>query len=397
MPRFNYFCLKALLVGCCSLSILLVGCGPNTPSVEQPAAAPTATVGIMPTWTAAPPPKTTSEALSPNATGQSPQPSKTALPPLPNEDPPGVTVGPPSGEKPLCYFSADYFTPPFGQQIKESQDIVQAEVTTIGPMIWNTVDGRVPANACDGKHDQISQLDITIKESYKGSLTPGSKLTLWLNGAPGSLKQGNYDYFPKQGEIMVFFLAEEYNARSDTPATPLNARIVRQRYRLQTPGVDKWVSQITNTPFTLEWLKAVIKDPTIEPTRTPFPPTPTPYVRTGQTLQPTNYYNLSKATSINIKSSNIKPSLADSNPAGSDRFNRLLKAFDRPLKVLDSKATYPYSTVEPFILFFFNLPDNSVVSFYFDIHSDRLTHQLRDSSNFIQLEAPPELKSIFGQ
>ena len=381
-----------ILTLCLGLPVLLAACGSSDSHTTQPAAAPTNKV--PPTWTPASPltstpalPATTTNASSGAKPSSTPKPYIT---PLPQERQPETTAGPATG----CVFSASYINPSLSEQIKNSRDIVQTQVTNIGELTWNTADGQAPPDLCGSGYDQYSPVEITVKESYKGQLVPGTKLVLWLSGAPGSYKQGNYDYFPKNGETLIFFLGDEQNLRRDNPANPMNTRTKWELYRMQPPGSGKWFSQITTTPFTLEWLKAVIKDPTIEPTPTPFPPPPTPYLKAGQTFQPTEFYKLDKAVRVYIKAPNLQPPLIGDEMPGSDRFNRLVKAFNQPLIVTRNLTDYPFSNTS--IPFGFELADNSYVSFVYFPETGTIVHELKDNYNRVELAAPPELKAIFG-
>lgn len=138
----------------------------------------------------------------------------------------------------------------------------------------------------------------------------------------------------------------------------------------------------------------MIKDPAIEPTPTPFPPPPTPYLQAGQTLQPTRYYGLDKAVQIYIKAPDRNPPLLGNEKPGSDRFDRLVKAFDQPLKVTRRMTDYPYASNA--LAFGFELADHTYVSFVYFPDTNSLMHQLKDDYNRVELAAPPELKSIFG-
>ena len=125
-----------------------------------------------------------------------------------------------------------------------------------------------------------------------------------------------------------------------------------------------------------------------------MPPPPTPYARAGQTLQPTKYYGLDKALKVFIKAPAQNPPLVGSEPAGSDKFNRLVKAFDQPLKVIRNMNDYPYSNTG--VYFGFELPDHNTVEFTYFPDTNMLTHQLNDYNNRVELEAPPDLKAILG-
>lgn len=391
---------SVLVVLCLGLYVLLTACGSGATSNTQlqPAAAPTLTSNIQANETPAPPPTTTPN--EPKATitkgPDTTLPPTPYITPLPQERQPEVTSAAQTGQTSAsgCVFSASYISPTLAEQVMKSLDIVQVQVSSIGEKIWNTPDGKAPADVCTTQYYQYSPIEITIKESFKGHLTLGSKLTIWRSGAPGSTKQGNYDYFPKNGETLILFLGEEENLRQDTPSNPLTTRIVWDLYRMESPGSDKWVSQITETPFTLEWLKAVVKDPAIEPTRTPFPPPPTAYAREGQTFQPSNYYSLDKAIQLYIKAINGKVPQNPSEKPGSDRFTRLVKAFNQPLQVLQSPANYPNS--ENGVIFGFELANHTYASFVYYPDTNTLIHELKDGYNLVELKAPDDLKTIFG-
>lgn len=388
--RSKNFALPGWLV-CFGLTVLLGACGADASPTTQPAAAPTG--GAISTLETAPP--TTATPAGPVVTKIALTPGPTPyITPLPEEWQPGITSQPPPDQTTGCIVVGEYPYRLLSQQVQESRDIVQAQVTSIGALTWNTADGKAPPQACSAGYNQYSPVEVTIKEVYKGPLTPGTKLGLWLTGAPGSAIQANYDYFPKNGDALIFFLGEELNVRRDTAENPMRTRIVMEIYRAPSPGSVKWVSQQTSTPFTLEWLKALIKDPAIEPTPTPFPPPPTPYLKAGQTLQPASYYGLDKSVQIYIKEVDRNPPQVETEKPSSERFNRLVKAFDQPLKVNRVMTDYPYSSAS--ISFSFELPDNSDISFVYFPETNTLMHQLKDYQNRVELTAPPELKAIFG-
>lgn len=240
---------KFALPGCLlfiwfGLGGLLAACGADASPTTRPAAAPTGTA--HPTVTPAPPPTATPSGPTASILALTIAPTP-YITPLPEEWQPSLTTAPPPPDQTVgCFFVADYGYQPLSQQVQQSLDIVQAQVTNIGPLTWNTADGKAPPEPCSTGYHQYSPVEITLKEIYKGQLTPSSKLELWLTGAPGSVLQGNYNYFPQIGDLQIFFLGEEENVRRDTAQNPMKTRMALQVYRPQSPGSAKWVARNTS-------------------------------------------------------------------------------------------------------------------------------------------------------
>lgn len=91
-----------------------------------------------------------------------------------------------------------------------SEAVVIAKVSKIHPSLWNSVDGKRPANPFDFKHPSYiyTVVDMEVQEVLKGAVKSGEVLTIFMNGGQvGSdmLTVDSYLYKFSEGDLLFLY------------------------------------------------------------------------------------------------------------------------------------------------------------------------------------------------
>jgi hypothetical protein len=287
---------------------------------------------------------------------------------------------------------------PLPYEVQSADKIFTAQVARIGELIWDTPDGKEPSAGSNFARqpggytpEQLTPVELLVMTAYKGNLKPGDKVNLLLPGAPGSKPYGgNWPNFPKLGATNLWFTGkDEVDYRRGLSANPLKSLIVQTVYNLQ-PN-EQWQSTIDNTSLiTLDQLTQAIKNPPGDPKLTAAAmPSPTLGVRSAQTFNPVQFYELNKTESIILKGGPRPGEIKDKSI-----IQAVLAVLDKPQIVSNDTSLPGGADLDKHVfLIFVKSDDNTNIGFDYNFKDNYLIWQSPD--NF-KIPVSPELSKVLG-
>lgn len=208
-------------------------------------------------------------------------------------------------------------------------------------------------------------------------LSAGSRFVMFLVPDPIFTAQ---HYFDGNSQPWLFALTSSGNAQVQTPAT----RIIEDYPTMSTTDFLNEVKQLILTnPY----------NPNQKPPVTTPEATPTPSLKTGQTVNIVTLYNLNQATSVGIKGRPI-PNNQSPNSWSNVKIRDIVAALNKKLPIIGNPTEPDFSSNVVYIIFVFT--DDTSVGLTFNIKTSVLTMYLPNQQNQIAVQAPPELLKATG-
>ncbi len=308
--------------------------------------------------------------------------------------------------------------PPYGL---DTLQVVMGTVTCFGTGRWTTPDGKRPAPGPRARlenylfytpatiavervlHGRIpagereievrqfggvagetpGSVVISTADSPPIPLTPGVRMILfvqpgqWPRSGPGNAPPGNYYW-------LWPYPAEQSHTVEDGQVAPLRAR---------DPAAERipLAEFLTGLAETFGVRPLDPHGPRPTPLPPGHPPTPTPRVRAGQSVNPVAWYRLDQATTVFLR----RPAVLPGREPITDgpHIDAIVAALDAPLPVL--AAEHPRDPYEVVVLAFFTPAGQDSVGLEYDRAAGTLTGRA-DPYNPFNVPAPPGFARLLG-